>query len=128
MSERISRRKLADYVAEMLTKDAASARRSIDEIAAYLVETRRTAEQDLLVRDIESALARRGVVIADVTSAHPLDSQAKQRLEDIVGAKKLHLRETIDRDLIGGLKLRLPDQELDQTVARSLRELRAQKV
>lgn len=128
MVARISRRKLAEHAARQLAHDSASARRVIDELAAYLVESGRTAELDLLVRDIESALAHRGIVVADVVSAHPLTDEARQRIERLVGATTLHLRETIDSNLIGGLKLRLPDQELDQTVARHLRELRAQKV
>ena len=71
MQGKISRRKLALYVA-----DAVEAKQKLGsvlaEVAAYLVETKRTREAELLVRAVEDELAVRGVVIAHVVTARPL--------------------------------------------------------
>ena len=55
---RTSRRRLAEYVAERLLADDVSV---IAELAALIVTERREREIELIVRDIEDSLARRGV-------------------------------------------------------------------
>ena len=77
MAERISRRSLAEYIADRLVAGDTTV---IEQLAAYLIETRRTKQVDLYVSDIEYALIDRGVVIADVTSAHHLLLRRKRRL------------------------------------------------
>jgi F0F1-type ATP synthase delta subunit len=77
MATRLSRRKIAAYAADKLAAGAAS-KKVLSEVAAYLIEMRRTREIDLLVRDIEDALEVRGIVVADVTSAYPLTEALKR--------------------------------------------------
>jgi F-type H+-transporting ATPase subunit delta len=127
MAQRISRRKLAAYVADRLG-DAKTARAALKEAAAYLVDTRRTRELELLVRDIEDALAVRGTVIADVTSAHPLSSTLKSEITKLVGAKTLSLRESIDPDVLGGIRVDIPGKRYDATVRRKLIALKAKQL
>lgn len=129
MAVRVSRRKLAAYTAEQLMKADQSV---ITQLAAYLVETRRTKELPLLVRDIESALAAHGVVIADVTTVGPLGVAAEKAVRDFVAstqnASSVQLRTTEDPALLAGVKISLPGSELDTSVRRKLTALKATKV
>lgn len=127
MALRMSRRKMAAYVADKLIageKPSAALR----EVAAYLVDTRRTRELELLVRDIEDALATRGTVVADVTSAHPLSNALKSEIASLVGGKSLQLRETIDEQVLGGIRVDVPGKRFDGTIRHKLTALKAKQL
>ena len=129
MAVRVSRRKIASYYAdELLAGKTDIATR----LAALLLDTGRVRELDLIVRDIEDALEARGVVVADVASAHTL-SQATQKditafLKKQSGAKEVHLRVNVDQALLGGVRINVPGRELDTTLRRKLTLLKASKV
>ena len=128
MPARISRRKLSEYVAGKLLSGDKTA---LSELAAHLIETRRTKEADLIVRDIESALQSKGVLVADIESAHGLESNVRESLSDYLkkhtSATKVVLREQIDESLIGGVRVHTPDATLDTTIRRKLNALKASK-
>ena len=63
MPARTSRRKLARYVAERLLDNDTKV---MDEVAALLSHENRQREVDLLVRDIQTELAERGLTVATV--------------------------------------------------------------
>lgn len=126
MPGRISRHKLAEYVAEKLSKG--EGKKALSELAAFLVETRRTDETDLLVRDIELGLAERGVIVADVTTAHPLSESLKSDIKKMVGGNTLQLRETIDESVLGGVRIDIPGKRFDGTIRRKLTALKAKQV
>lgn len=75
----------------------------------------------------EAVLAERGIVMADVTTAEPLDEDAQQavreRLSTIVG-KDVELRMHTDPDIIGGLIAQIGDAVIDGSVQTRLRRLR----
>lgn len=125
MPERLSRRKLAGYAAEKLIAGDAGV---IREIAAYLVAQKKQRELELIVRDIEDALAERGVVVATVTSAHGLTEQMRHAVEAIAGGKTTVIKEVINPDVIGGMQIDLPGKRYDGTVKYKISELKAQKV
>lgn len=127
MAVRLSRRKLAAYAADKL-QAGASVSESLKEIAAYLIDTRRTRELELLVRDIEDALATRGTVVADVTTAHALTAELKTAMSKLVGSKNLQLRETIDASVLGGVRIDIPGKRFDGTMRHTLTALRAKKL
>ena len=58
MTQKISRRKLASYVVDRFESGAPLAT-LLKEVAAYLVDSKRTREADLLVRTIEDVFADR---------------------------------------------------------------------
>lgn len=126
MPGRISRRKLAEYVAGRVIKG--DAKKALDELAAFLVETRRTDELELLVRDIEQELADHGVVVADITTAHPLSDSLKEGIKELVGGKTLQVRETIDESVLGGVRVDIPGKRFDGTIRRKLTALKAKQV
>jgi F-type H+-transporting ATPase subunit delta len=126
---KLTRRELAEYVAAQLVSGKQSV---VEELAAYLVESGRTREVNLVVRDIESALARRGVLVAHVASAHPLSDTTRSSLESLLkqtfGAGQLHLEENIEPSLLGGVTVIAADKELDASARRRLQQLRSVKV
>lgn len=128
MAGRISRRKLAEYAAAAI----ADKRPFIEQLAAYLVVSKRTKEAALIIRDVETALVERGIVIADVAVARELDSKLLDAVNRFMADKfpdsKIYLRTSLEPDLISGLQLHVNGQELDNTVRRRLTNLKASKV
>jgi len=122
MPNRLSRHKIAMYAADKLV-GGARLPEVVKEVAAFLVATRRTRELTLLVRDIEGELAERGVVVADVMSAHALTAELKQQISQLVGAKQLQLRETVDPSVLGGMRIDIPGKRFDGTLRRKLTAL-----
>ena len=129
MAGRISRRLLTEYIADRLVAGDATV---IEQLAAYLIEIRRTKEVDLYVRDIEYALIDRGVVVADVTSAHHLAAETQEAvtrfLSTAYAAKTVELRQSLDASLIGGSNIQTADAEYDTTVKRKITNLQKMKV
>lgn len=127
MANRLSRRKIAAYAVDRLDGGAEPAA-VVKEMAAFLVETRRTRELDLLIRDIEGELALRGTVIADVTSAYPLADEIKKQIAELVDAKHLQVRETVDPSVLGGVRVEVPGGRFDGTIKHRLAVLKAKQI
>jgi F-type H+-transporting ATPase subunit delta len=75
----------------------------------------------------DEVLAERGIAIADVTTAEPLDEDGqaivKERLKKLIG-KDIELRMNTDPAIIGGIIARIGDQLIDGSVVSQLRRLR----
>ncbi|MDB5165498.1 MAG: synthase delta subunit [Candidatus Saccharibacteria bacterium] len=124
---KISRRKLAQHAASRLASGD-KAGDVMRELGAYLIESRRQRELELIVRDIETALLGKGIAIANTTSARTLSETAKRDITDMIkanysGVSQVLLREQIDPSVIGGVKIELPDRQLDATVRTKLEKL-----
>lgn len=129
MAKRLSRRIIANYCADrLIAKDETV----IKKLAAFLVDTKRTREAILIIRDIESALASRGVVVAKIMTAHELqasvESEIKKFISDATKAKQVATQVTTDASLLGGISIEIPDHQFDDTVRTKLRTLRANKI
>lgn len=127
MNGKISRRKLAVYVADALL-DKRHLATILEELAAYLIESNRVRETELVVRAIEDVLARRGQVIARVTSAHELSSEVRRAVEKLIDAPKVYIDTTVDSSVIGGLRVETPDALLDTTIAHNITALTRAKI
>lgn len=97
-------------------------------LATLLLDRARLAiapEMARLFRD--AALAELGIVVAEVTTAAPVDKQAetaiRQRLSSLVG-KQVEVRTDVDPSIIGGIVARIGDQLIDGSVSNQLRRLR----
>ena len=125
---KLSRRKVAAHLADELI----AGKRVTNKLAAYLIETKRTRELELFVRDIKAALAERGVLLADVASAREIASETKNTITDYLkkktGAKDVHLQTTVDPTLLGGVRIETPDERLDSTLRHKLNQLTASKL
>jgi len=127
MPGRLSRRAIAEYISAGLI-DGTSKKTLLNQLAAYLVESRRTKELDLIVRDIEFNLSQKGVVQTTITSAFDLSAETKKALEAFVKSKtkatQVSLTSVVEPSVIGGVKISIPGRELDQTVAHKLTVLK----
>lgn len=124
---RLSRRAIATYVAKQLTSEADS-KKVVLQLAAFLVDTRRTKELSLIIRDIQFYLAEAGSVSGVITTATALSAETKKAIEKYIkqqtGATTVALDSFIDPSVIGGVKVNIPGRELDATVSRSLTVLK----
>ena len=72
----------------------------------------------------------RGMQVAQVTTAAPLDAPTRLQLVQLVreqtGLPKVTLQEQVDEDLIGGFVLRIGDRLIDDSVSYRLRKLRTE--
>ena len=75
----------------------------------------------------ELALYELGIVVAQVTTAMPIDKAAeaaiKQQLSKLAG-KQVEIRAEVDPSIIGGVVARIGDQLIDGSVSNQLRRLR----
>ncbi len=123
MARKLSRRDLARYAARQLS-DGVSTNKVVMQLAAYLIENRRTNEMSVIVRDITYQLAEQGHVAGTLTSAHELSASAlkaiKAYAKEKTGASNISLDTIVDESVIGGIKLELPGRKLDTTIAHDL--------
>ncbi len=126
MQNKLSRRKLALYVTNAV-RNGRVPQQALSEVAAYLVDTGRTRETELLARAIEDELADQGIVVAIVTSARPLDETLRTAIKQQIDATTVELKEVVDPAVLGGVRVDMPGQRLDATLARKLTMLRSAK-
>jgi len=123
MARKLSRRDLAKYASHQLA-EGVSLETVARHLAAYLIESRRTNELNIIVRDVADELTATGRVAGTVTSAHQLSSATLKEIEQFVqaktGAAHLSLDPIVDESVLGGIKLELPGLEMDTTIARTL--------
>lgn len=125
----LSRRQIAQHVADQLVAGKAS-KPLLRKIAAYLVQHKLVGQAELLVRDIESILARdHGVVMAEVISARELSKGLIKNIEQFVAkmesARTVEVSTSVDPSLLGGVVIKTPRAEIDTTVRKQLNALKA---
>lgn len=115
-----SRRQLAKYAADQML-----ANQPIADLSAYLAAALTASgmqkEVELLLSDIDQELEVRGLLaIARIKSAYPLSAELKRDLESqlkkMTGSKEVVLREQIDKNIIGGIKVETAVHSWDRTV------------
>lgn len=129
MAKKLSRQAIASYVASELLVQK-SHKTLVQQLAAYLIESRRTNELSLIMRDVAVNLADKGYVLGEITTAHALSEETKSAIVEYAkkrtGAAKIHLDTAVEPALLGGMKLTIPGKELNTTVARSLNILKTE--
>ena len=127
MPARISRRKLAHFLVGQIEAEA-PLQSILRQLAAYLVESRRTKEIDLIIRDVEALLADRGTVLGTVITAHELSVQTYAALEAYVqselSAPTVKLTREVKPDLLGGFRVETPGHVLDRSIRHQLTQLK----
>lgn len=103
---------------------------SAEEIAAYLLETKRTGELNSIAREIILDRAEQGIVEANAISARELTSETREEVTSQIrklypNAKKIILNEQIDPTVVGGVRLEFPDSQLDLTIRNKLNRFKA---
>lgn len=118
------RTRLARLIADSTLKQGVS-KRFDREIAAYLLSESRTSELDSLLRDVQADWASAGHVEVMARSAYPLTSAIRADIQREV--KKVHpearqivINEINDPEVVGGVRLNLPNRQLDLSVRSKL--------
>jgi F0F1-type ATP synthase delta subunit len=123
MARKLSRRALATHYVTGVLAGVAPKKLSL-QLAAYLIESRRTKELSLMIRDIQYYLAEKGYMTGSVTTAHEISESLKNAIQAYAkkktGATTLKLDPVIDEAVLGGIKIDLPGHELNTTIARQL--------
>lgn len=122
---KIPRHKIADFLAQRSLQPGVDPAALSREVAAYLLETGRTGELSSLARDIMQRRAEQGVVEVTAVSAHPLTSDLKKEIKEKIRvfypqAKKISINESVDPDVLGGVRLELANERLDLSVRSKL--------
>lgn len=91
-------------------------------LAAALITSRRSHEGDTLVREIHRQLLQtKGIAHAEVVSVSTLSSNLKQEIEKVIkhvsDAKRISAHYTQDKSLLGGFIAKLPNHEIDASLA-----------
>lgn len=111
--------------------DQALAAQGVSELVRHfvgvVVANRRLRDLPMLLDGFAAyAAARRGEVVVNVTSAHPLSdvqrTQLRARLAE-TGYSTVRLAETVDPALLGGMKLQIGDKLYDTTLKSRLNRL-----
>jgi len=121
---------LSNHIATQVL-DGGDTDKLLRQVAAYLIETGRTKETDLIVRDVEAALSERGHVLARIITARPLSdkqvSAVPEQIKSQTKAKSVELDLVVDESVIGGIRIELPGYESDSTLRRRLNALTSKK-
>ncbi|HVV25993.1 MAG TPA: F0F1 ATP synthase subunit delta [Candidatus Saccharimonadales bacterium] len=121
---KVARTRVARAIADRTLKQGVS-RRLSRELAAYLLSERRTGELDSLLRDIQADWAEAGHVEVIAASAFPLTAAVRSDITRRVKAiypraKQVIINEVHDPTVVGGVRLSLPDRQLDLSIRTKL--------
>lgn len=125
---KVSRTRIASVIAQHVQKEGMTQKYAAA-IASFLLEQKRTGELDSLLRDIQAAWAKTGYVEAVTSSAHPLSETLKKEITDKIkhfypSAKKIVITEKNNPELIGGVRITLPEAQLDLSVQAKLNKFK----
>lgn len=125
---KVARTRVARAVADRTLKQGVSKQLS-RELAAYLLTERRTNELESLLRDIQADWAEAGHVEVIARSAFPLTATVRRDIERRVKvvypqAQEIIINEIQDAEVIGGVRLTLPDRQLDLSLRTKLNKFR----
>ncbi len=99
-------------------------------LASLLIERGRFQEVDRIAAVYADLVrAHRGIVVAEVTTAVPLDGTATDNVRRQLGAmvgKSIELRTHVDPSIMGGIVARVGDYLIDGSVSGQLNRLRMQ--
>lgn len=112
---KISINELAEYAVNQL-ETGAQAPALAKQLAAYLLQERRSRDMPAIMRAIDVELASRGSDQVVITSAHETSQEVKQQIAQLLGAKNPIFSQVIDPNVIGGVKARSGESEIDMTV------------
>jgi F0F1-type ATP synthase delta subunit len=125
---KIGRRRLAREVVRMLIEQPDRRAEIVQQLAAYLIENKQASQSDLLSQDISDELyVQQKHLSVQVDYVFEPSQTTKEAimalLREATGAKSIDLYTRPNPDLLGGIVLRTPRQELDASVRRKLNSI-----
>lgn len=121
---KITASQLAVYAVDELEKGSSS-KLVAEKLASYLLEERRSRDMPAVMRAINEVLASRGSDQVTITAAHPTSGETKKQLAKLLDAQNPVFFEVIDTQLIGGVKARSGESEIDLSVRGRLNRFKA---
>lgn len=124
-----SRKRIAAAIAKRALKNGLS-KHAIKAIAAYLLEENRSGELSSIMRDVQKEWAENGTVEVIISSAHDFPSASQIDAEQLAreifpDATRIILTPKHSPELLGGIKLTMPDYQLDGTVLGKLQKFKS---
>jgi F0F1-type ATP synthase delta subunit len=121
---RITRKELAEVIGEK-TFTITDKTKLVSSIAAYIAGEPRAIDLDSLVRDVMQYRLERGYVEAVAVSAYELTPAVISDIEALLrehfpDAKAILIDSRIDASVVGGVRIELPQEELDLSVKSKL--------
>ncbi|MFA5750667.1 MAG: ATP synthase F1 subunit delta [Candidatus Paceibacterota bacterium] len=100
-------------------------------IARFLYNRRLLHESDNIISKLEKLInEREGRVSAKIISTSPIPKEGKRMLSEMLKKRykknEAELEEVIDKKLLGGLKIEVEDEILDNTISGKLTKLQGQ--
>jgi F0F1-type ATP synthase delta subunit len=119
------RHTVADFVASRTLAANPKVSSLSRSVAAYLLETGRTGELESLLRDVIQIRAEHAVVEVVAVSAFPLSSAVEADITREVrgrypSAKKIIITPQLDPEVVAGVRLEFPGEQLDLSVRAQL--------
>jgi F0F1-type ATP synthase delta subunit len=101
--------------------DKADAKKAAEDIAGYLLAEKRVGELDSLMRDLQQIRSDQGTVEVNALSAHELDQNSINEIKTLIktkfpGTNQIIINKIIDKDVVGGVRLVMANQQLDLTI------------
>ena len=122
---RVSMHELAIYAREQLEAGIAPSLIA-RKLAAYLLENRQSRELTKVLRAIEAELNKHGSTQVSIVSVHAVSDEIKKELASLLDAKNPVFSETTDKSLIGGVKARKGELEVDLSVKGKLQRFKSE--
>lgn len=125
MSDRIG---LAKYIDQSLT-EGASVEKLVNEIATYLLQKRKLADFESLMRDVLNIRANKGYLEATIISKYPLSSSVINHIKSVIkkeskNHKKIVINTTVDPELLGGVKVFFDNSRIDLSLDNKINKFR----
>ena len=117
----LTRRHLSEVIGER-TLHVTDQAKLTNAIAAYLLFEHKTADLEPLMRDVMQYRLEHGAVEVMAITAHQLSDDIKTEIEQLMkqqypGSKDVVIDEVNDPSVVGGVRLQLPNEQLDLSVA-----------
>lgn len=120
----VARHSLSKVIAER-TMHVSDTDKLAKEVAAYLLAEGRTADLESVIRDVMQYRAEKGQVEVIAVSAHELDDETIREIKDTIrrqfpNADKIIVSRQHDPEVVGGIQIKLANQQLDMTIRSKL--------
>lgn len=122
---KITYKELADFAIGELERGAES-EMVARQLASYLLENRQSREVTKVLRAIEMELNNRGQSQVEITSVNVVSEEVKIALASLLDAENPVFSETTDPSVIGGVKARSGEKQIDLTVRNKLDQFKAE--
>lgn len=123
----ITNNQLASFAADQLESGVKSSDLA-NQLAAFLTKERRTRDASTLFRLLEAEMSKRGKTQVTVISSYEVSEDVKKQLAKLLDVETPIFHEVIEPNVIGGVKARANESEIDLTVRGRLNRFKQQVI